>query len=120
MEAMLGLATISLDPSTIELIGKETGVAMESVAEFYSGTPLAKQLRKELGQQIFAQARQEGRQEGHVGSLTAALHVRFGDQARIPALAERLARAWDTEASMRIAMQAESLDDLLAQLPPTD
>jgi hypothetical protein len=40
------------------------------------------------------------------------LRVRFGDDARIPALAERLARLDNDECARRVT-GAESLDDLL-------
>jgi hypothetical protein len=105
------VATIVLDRSTIDLIVKETGMSIETVAEFYSGT--------EVGQEIRKQGREEGREEGTARTLAALLRARFGEQPQIPKIAEHLAHGSDDDASIRIVTEARTLDDLSGWLVPT-
>jgi hypothetical protein len=105
--AMLVVATIALDRSTIDLIVKESGMTIETVAEFYSGT--------EVGQEL----RNQGREEGAARTLAALLRARFGDHPQVRDIAEHLAHALDDDASIRIVTEAHTLDDLSSWFVPT-
>jgi hypothetical protein len=145
-EAMINLATISLDPHTIDLIRKETGMTVDSIAEFYSHTEVGAELQKrgherglEQGLELgLEQGREEGREEGReqgraegreqglrkglnqgtVRTLSALLRARFGDQLMILAVATQLAQSDDLDSSVRAIETAATLDDLIAELSP--
>jgi predicted transposase YdaD len=113
--AMLAVATIALDRSTIDLIVKESGMTIETVAEFYSGTEVGQELRN----QGRVEGRVEGREEGAARTLAALLRARFGDHAQVRTIAEHLAHTLDDDASIRIVTEAHTLDDLSSWLVPT-
>jgi DNA-binding transcriptional regulator YiaG len=99
-EAMLALATITLAPSTIDLIRKETGMSIQSLAAFYRQT--------DVGQEILEQ--------GSAKTLAAMIRRRFGDDDRIATIAGLLAQISE-DASVRIVDEATSLNDLLSRVP---
>jgi hypothetical protein len=101
INAMVILASITLKASTIDLIAKETGMTIETVAQFYLGT--------EVGQEILKQ--------GTAKTLAALLRSRFGDDPRIPSIAGCLVLAG--EASYPLISEVSSLEDLYARLLPT-
>jgi hypothetical protein len=101
---MLALATITLDPTTINLIGKETGMSIQSLVEFYRQT--------DVGQGILEQ----GVQRGQVRLLAALIRDRFGDDDQIATIAGLLAQIPE-ETSVRILNGATSLNDLISRVP---
>jgi hypothetical protein len=107
-EAMLALATITLDPSTINQIGKETGMSIQSLVAFYRQT--------DVGQGILEQGVEQGVQQGQVRLLAALIRDRFGDDDQIAAIAGLLAQLPE-DVSVRILNGATSLNDLLSRVP---
>ncbi len=101
LHAISHLATVHLDPATVgQIIKKETGMTVESVAQFYMETDFGQLIQK------------RGADERAARLLTAQLRARFGDDSRIPAIAERLAQGTDDETIERLITEASSLDDL--------
>lgn len=103
LEAAMTLASIVLPAPIIDTALKEANMPV-----LIRDTP--------LGREIYQEGRQEGRQEGEweaVLRITRTMLVqRFGDNPRIDAVAERLARLPDEERLTSIAT-ATILDDLL-------
>jgi AcrR family transcriptional regulator len=104
--AMAVLATKVLSTSTIDRITKESGMTIESVAQFYEQT--------EVGQEI----RRHGLEQGTARTLTAMLRGRFGEHDHISTIAQNLARYSDDDRSIRLITEATTLDDLAAWLVP--
>ena len=104
VETATVLATIRLHPHTIEKIRREADMTVESIADFYAQT--------EGGQFLIAKGREEGREETREETLAVLLRARFGDDPRIPALADRLVHEQEYAAVLRAVLGAESLDDL--------
>jgi NADPH-dependent ferric siderophore reductase len=76
-------------------------MTVESIADFYSGTEVG----REIGRR--------GREQGIEQTLLALLRSRFGDQPGIPAIASRLAHLPDQATAIDAIAQAQSADDLL-------
>ncbi|WP_285598880.1 hypothetical protein [Kineosporia sp. NBRC 101731] len=102
--AAMTLAPITLDRSTIERIRKENTMTVNDVADFYSEI--------DFGIELQQRGRQEGRQEGSAKVLLALLHSRFGDQAGLPELADRLARTGDDAAAVEAINAATKPEDI--------
>jgi flagellar biosynthesis/type III secretory pathway protein FliH len=96
--AAVDLAAIRLDPATIEAAWEESPMPVPS-------------LLNQIHQQALQLGRAEGREEGLEEAVASLLRVRFGDDGRIAAVAEALARRGATEAMAAIEA-APSLDDL--------
>jgi predicted transposase YdaD len=75
-------------------------------------TPLGRELFEEGRREGRAEGRETGRHEAAAQMATAWLRERFGDDARIPGLAARLADLSDEDRIARIT-SATSLDELL-------
>lgn len=97
-DAATTLAAIRLDRATIAAIGKETNVPID-----LRDTDLA---------QSFLQ---EGREEGWAESMALVLHLRYGQDERIPILAGRLAHL-SAERIAEVVTAAASLDALVHAL----
>jgi hypothetical protein len=113
IDAALTLATITLDRSTLDRVREETGMTIETVADFYSETEVGRELLgrgREAGRD---EGREEGREEGHEDVLTALLKNRFGEQARTGEVAQRLAHFMDLATAVDVITKADSLDELL-------
>ena len=109
-DAALTLATITLSRSTIDLIREELGVTIETVVEFYRET--------EVGQHLQKEAREEGREEGSAMMLQECIESRFGQHPQIPRIAERLVRLFDARSALKAVNRAQTIDDLIALIPP--
>jgi hypothetical protein len=91
----MDLARMYLDLATIRTVKEGSKMAIPSVFA-------------ELRAESMAEAREAERQD----TARSLLRLRFGDDTRIPALAERLARL-DRDLYLRRITEADSLDDLL-------
>lgn len=114
LEAAAVLATIRLDGITIDEIRRESGMTVESIADFYSET--------EVGQELVNRGLEQGREQGLERSskmLAALLRDRFGDQPEIPQVTEQLAHWPDPAAAVHAVIRAETLAELLNQTPPS-
>ncbi len=113
--AAITLASIVLPGSVIITALREANMPVP-----VRDTPLGRELFEEGRREGRAEGRQEGRQEGREAGRRAAaeqmatawLRERFGDDARIPGLAARLADLSDEDRIARIT-GATSLDGLL-------
>jgi hypothetical protein len=123
-EAMLALATITLNPSTINLIGKETGMSIQSLVKFYRQTDIGQGILEQGVQQGVQQGLEQGVQQGleqgvqqgQVRLLAALIRDRFGDDDQITAIAGLLAQIPE-ETSVHILNGATSLNDLISRVP---
>ena len=100
LEAADVLATIRLDPNTIEQIRKELGMSVKAVADFYSQT--------EAGRELMHRAEANGQAQ----MLEALLRDRFGDQPGIATTAGHLAETGDLAAAAHLVTHAQTFDDL--------
>jgi hypothetical protein len=111
MESLTTLATLRLDPPTVDQVMEEArednNMTVESVAEFYSHTTMGHEIRR------------KGQEQGSARVLTALMQSRFGDHDQIPIIAQHLAQSSDEETSVRAVTEANSLDDLTAWLLPS-
>lgn len=108
-EAAVTLATITLERSTIENIGKEMGVSIDEVVDFYDST--------EIGRVLKERGREAGREEGVSQTLLVLLSARFGDQSGLEELAGRLARSGvPVEVVVRAIGEAEAPEDVVRAL----
>jgi hypothetical protein len=110
-QALINLAIIGLDPSTIDLIRKEIGMTIEAAVAFYDQTEIGQELRK----QGCEQGLEQGLEQGTVRTLTMLLQARFDVDSRIPRIAAGLAHLPDQATAIKAAAQAQNLDEL-AQL----
>lgn len=109
LEAAAVLATIRLDGLTIDQIRRESGLSVESIADFYSET--------EVGRELVNRGREQGlERSGQM--LTTLLLDRFGDQPEIPEIVARLARWPDAAAAVHAVTRAQALTELLVATPP--
>jgi hypothetical protein len=109
LEVAAVLATIRLDGPTIDLIRRESGMSVESIADFYSET--------EVGRELLNRGIEQGLQRS--GQLLAALlRDRFGEQPEIVEITERLVHWPDPAAAVRAVTRAATLTELLDQTPP--
>jgi hypothetical protein len=100
------LASIRLDPTTIERIIEEAGMTAESIAEFFRPTKTAQLLLN------------EGREEGRTGVLVYLLRDRFGDHPDLTAVAHQLATWPDASTAVRAITDATTFADVLGTPPP--
>jgi hypothetical protein len=107
-QAALDLATITLDRSTIDRIRKESGMTVESIADFYSET--------EVGQELGRRGIEQGIEQGIERTLAALLRSRFGNHGQVRAIAGQLARLPDQALAIDMIVRAQSLEDLLKEL----
>lgn len=120
LEASGVMATIHLDRSTIDAAVKETGMSIESIASFYEGTELGRELVRRGHAEGREEGRQEGRQEGlrsgreqgAARMLAVILRERFGDRPEIELLSRRLAST-DAAQALHAIEHASSLEELL-------
>jgi hypothetical protein len=122
LEAAAILATIRLDRLTIDQIAKESGMTVESIADFYSDTKIGQELlrRGEAKGEARGEARGEAKGEarGVRATLEALLKERFGDQDDLPAVAAGLAHWASPAAAVQAITTAGTLDDLRREPPP--
>jgi hypothetical protein len=110
-EAATVLATIRLDPHTIDQIGKESGMTVETIADFYSETAAGRELiNRGVGQGL-----EQGIQQGLVETLGAFIRDRFGDLPGVPEVARRLAHSGDLPAAVHAINHAATFEDLRDQ-----
>jgi hypothetical protein len=109
LEAAAVLATIRLDGPTIDQIRRESGMSVESIADFYSET--------EVGRELLNRGLEQGLERSSQ-LLTALLGEKFGEQPELAAVAERLVHWPDPAAAVHAITRAESLAELLIQAPP--
>jgi hypothetical protein len=110
LEAAAVLATIRLDGLTIDQIRRESGLSVESIADFYSET--------EVGRELVNRGIEQGMQRS--GQMLATLlSDRFGESPEIPEIVSRLVRWPDPAAAVHAVVRSSSLQDLLNQEPPT-
>ena len=100
------LATVRLSPRTIEKIGREAGVTIDDIVDFYGQTFIA-DIFKEQGK---AQGIEQGKTEG----VRALVVERFGERAEVDDVVRRLAAGDDLSAAFRAVLKAEAFEDLLA------
>jgi hypothetical protein len=110
LEAAAVLATIRLDGLTIDQIRRESGLSVESIADFYSET--------EVGRELVNRGIEQGIERSSHTLLTVLLTDRFGARDDLPQIVERLVAGSDLTAAVHAVMQASSLDDLAADAPP--
>lgn len=109
LEAAAVLATIRLDGHTIDQIRRESGLSVESIADFYSET--------EVGRELVNRGIEQGLERS--GQMLATLlRDRFGDRPEIPEIVGRLARWPDPASAVHAVTRARSLSDLLVPGPP--
>jgi hypothetical protein len=109
LEAAAVLATIRLDGPTIDLIRRESGMSVESIADFYSET--------EVGRELLNRGIEQGLERS--GQLLAALlRERFGEQPEIAEVTQRLVHWPDPAAAIQAVNRAGSVSELLALSPP--
>ncbi len=113
LEATAVLATIRLDGPTIDRVRRETGMTVESIADFYSETEVGQELMSRGNQQGIEQ----GIEQGVLETLTRLLRARFGDQAGLEAVAARLARWQDQDAAVTAVTRAAELGSIPADQP---
>jgi hypothetical protein len=110
LEAAAVLATIRLDGLTIDQIRRESGLSVESIADFYSET--------EVGRELVNRGIEQGiERSGQM--LATLLRDRFGERPEIAEIVNRLARWPDPASAVHAVTRAGSLLELLAQDPPT-
>jgi hypothetical protein len=116
------LASIRLDPTTIERIIEEAGMTAESIAEFFRPTKTAQLLlnegREEGREEGLTAGREEGLTAGRTGVLAYLLRDRFGDHPDLTAVAHQLATWPDASTAVRAITDASSFADVLATPPP--
>jgi hypothetical protein len=95
LEFATRLATIRLDRPTIKQIVQEATVTVESLADLFRDTPLGREIRA----------------EGRAALLLSLLEAKFGQDGRLPAIANRLSELTDGETA-RAVTDAASIDDL--------
>jgi hypothetical protein len=111
LEAAAVLATIRLDGPTIDVIRRESGMSVESIADFYSET--------EVGRELLNRGLEQGlERSGQL--LSALLRDRFGEQPEITEITARLIHWPDPASAIHAVTRAETLAELLHQSPPTD
>jgi hypothetical protein len=101
-EAALRLATITLDRSTLDRVLEESGMTIDDVVDFYSGTKFGRELVN------------RSRAEGIVLMLETLLRDRFGEDPRIEATAKRPAETTDPAAAVHAITHAATIADLQA------
>jgi hypothetical protein len=109
LEAAAVLATIRLDGLTIDQIRRESGLSVESIADFYSETEVG----RELVNRGIAQGIERSSQ-----MLAALLIDRFGDQPEIEQIVGQLVRWPDPAAAVHAVTRAQTLAELLTASPP--
>jgi hypothetical protein len=109
LEAAAVLATIRLDGLTIDQIRRESGLSVESIADFYSETEVG----RELVNRGIAQGIERSSQ-----MLAALLVDRFGDQPEIEQIVGLLVRWPDPAAAVHAVTRAQTLAELLTAAPP--
>jgi hypothetical protein len=105
------LASIHLDPITVEQTGKEAGMPI-SLEGTYGGRIL--EARAEARGK--AAGRTEGKTEGTAEVLASLLRRSFGDDPRIEAIARRMA-SLPQENAIEAVRSASSLDELVTAHP---
>ena len=112
-QAAESLARLRLGRSSIDRIRKEILVNKEELkplVDYYLTTDIGQEI-EELGRE---KGLSEGRSEGRSGLVLALLRARFGVEAPVQVLAERLA-TWDDDAAAEVIARAENLADLTAR-----
>jgi len=109
LEAAAVLATIRLDGLTIDQIRRESGLSVESIADFYSET--------EVGRELVNRGIEQGIERSSQ-MLATLLLDRFGDQPEIPQIVGRLVRWPDPAAVVHAITRAQTLQELLRATPP--
>jgi len=107
LEAAAVLATIRLDGPTIDVIRRESGMSVESIADFYSET--------EVGRELLNRGLEQGL-ELSAQMIAALLRDRFGDQPQIAEITDRLVHGPDPASAARAITRAETLSELLAEM----
>jgi hypothetical protein len=113
LEAAAVLATIRLDGLTIDQIRRESGLSVESIADFYSETEVGRELVNRGIEQGIEREIDRSRQ-----MLATLLRDRFGDQPEIAPIVERLVRWPDPAAAVHAVTRAICLDELRTLSPP--
>ncbi len=114
LEATAVLATIRLDVHTIDRIRRETGMTVESIADFYSATEVGRELLNRGNRRGIEQGLEQGLEQGVVATLTRLLRAKFGDQPGIEAAATRLAHWSDQDAVILAITRADDLSAIPA------
>ena len=110
LEAAAVLATIRLDGLTIDQIRRESGLSVESIADFYSET--------EVGRELVNRGIEQGIERSSQMLLGILLSEHFGEQPEIAQIVERLVGWSDLSAAVHAVTHARSLDELLTATPP--
>jgi hypothetical protein len=109
LEAAAVLATIRLDGLTIDEIRRESGLSVESIADFYSET--------EVGRELVNRGIEQGLERS--GQMLATLLFdRFGEQPEIPQIVARLVRWPDPADAVHAVTRVRNLHELLTVRPP--
>jgi hypothetical protein len=107
LQAAETLATIRLDPRSIDQAQKETDMTVESIANIYGQT--------EVGQELIRRGEARGRVTGEArarGALAALLRLKFGDDPAIADIVEQLVSWPDADAAVQAITSAATIDDV--------
>jgi hypothetical protein len=117
LQATETLATIRLDPRSIDRAQRETDMTVESIANIYGDT--------EVGQELIRRGEARGEARGRVageararGALAALLRLKFGDDPAIPDIVEQLVSWPDADAAVQAITSAATIDDVRVTRQP--